>query len=511
MHIGNLTTRQARYRPDHLAVVFEDHRLSYAELNRRVNRLANMMLDRGIKHGERVATLLPNCLELLEIYWAVAKIGAVVVPLSPMLLSQGLSSLLLDSDAVMLFTNKALCPVVAQTLAAVPALPASRCVVTDGAVPGYLDYAALTAAASEGEPQGVSVSGEDIYNIMYTSGTTGLPKGIVHTHHIRANYCTMLSSTWRMATDSVVLHTGSLVFNGSFCTLLPCLYLGAIYILHRQFDVDALLATVEREKVTHIMLVPSQIVAVLASPRFKPEALQSLQMILSLGAPLHNEHKDRLNHHLPGRFYELYGLTEGFMTVLDRDDAVRKQGSVGVPQPFCDMRIVREDGELAKPGEVGEIVGVSPVMMPGYFKRPDLTAQTIVDGWLHTGDLGYVDEDGYLYLVDRKKDMIDSGGVKVYPRDIEEIVVQHPLVREVAVFGVPDEKWGETPVAAVVLKAGESIDAEALKEWINSRVSARYQRVHEVVIKAEFPRNVAGKTLKRELRDPYWSGRSRKI
>jgi acyl-CoA synthetase (AMP-forming)/AMP-acid ligase II len=250
-------------------------------------------------------------------------------------------------------------------------------------------------------------------------------------------------------------------------------------------------------------------VAILDAPSFDPSQLSSLQMILSLGAPLHNEQKDRLNRLLPDRFYELYGLTEGFVTILDRDDARRKAGSVGVPPPFYEMRIVGEDGRELAPREVGEIVGRGPITMPGYYNRDDLTSQALAGGWLHTGDLGYVDEDGYLFLVDRKKDMIDSGGVKVYPKDIEEIAAHHPAVREVAVFGIPHDKWGETPVCAVVLR--EAVEAEALRDWINARVAAKYQRVERVIVMQDFPRNAAGKTLKREMRDPFWKGRDKAI
>jgi acyl-CoA synthetase (AMP-forming)/AMP-acid ligase II len=455
--------------------------------------------------------LLPNCLELLEIYWAAAKLGIVVIPLSPMLLASGLASLLTDSEAVLLFSNDALRPVVDELRAQLPGMMKGRCILTDSSAPNYLSYASLTAASMESEPAPVELYGDDVYNIMYTSGTTGVPKGIVLTHHIRALYGILMANAFRMGPDSVVLHSGSLVFNGAFTTLMACAYLGATYVLHSQFDVEALIHAVKREKVTHTMMVPSQIIAVMASANFQPERMQSLQMLLSLGAPLHQEHKEQLQRDLPNRFYEIYGLTEGFFTILDRDDADRKRGSVGVPPPFLEMRILKDGGCLAAPNEIGEIVGRSPLMMVGYFKRPDLTAKALVDGWLHTGDLGYVDDDGYLYLVDRAKDMIDSGGVKVYPRDIEEIAVQHPLVQDVAVFGVPHSKWGETPLAAVVLKSKGSILAEPLKEWINQRVSARYQRVHEVVIMNDFPRSVAGKTLKRELRAPYWAGQDRHI
>ena len=207
-----------------------------------------------------------------------------------------------------------------------------------------------------------------------------------------------------------------------------------------------------------MMVVPAQLVALLRCPHFDPARLTSLECVLSLGAPLLKRDKDRFNAALPGRLYELYGLTEGFITILDRHDAVRKAGSVGVPPPFFHVRVVRDDGSEAAPGEVGEILGHGPITMSGYYKRPDLTAQALRDGWIHSGDLGYLDADGYLYLVDRKKDMIDSGGVKVYPRDIEEVVAAHPDVREVAVFGVPDDKWGETPLAAVILRDDAQVD-----------------------------------------------------
>jgi acyl-CoA synthetase (AMP-forming)/AMP-acid ligase II len=213
-------------------------------------------------------------------------------------------------------------------------------------------------------------------------------------------------------------------------------------------------------------------------------------MIQSVGAPLHLEYKNRLNEALPGRFYELYGLTEGFMTVLDRNDAVRKAGSVGMAIGFYEMRILEAGRELPA-GQVGEICGRGPLMMAGYYKRPDLTAKAVVDGWLHSGDLGYVDEEGYLFLVDRKKDMIISGGVNVYPRDIEEVAIQHPAVREVAVFGVQDPRWGEAPVAAVTLREPDALAAQELVEWINARVGAKFQRVTDVMIVEDFPRNVA--------------------
>jgi acyl-CoA synthetase (AMP-forming)/AMP-acid ligase II len=306
-----------------------------------------------------------------------------------------------------------------------------------------------------------------------------------------------------MTPECITLHAGAIVFNGAFVDLMPTVFLGGTYILMTHFDAEQYIESVYREKVTHVIMVPSQIIAVLSAPNFSPEKLASLEMIQTLGAPLHLEHKERLNRLLPGRFYELYGLTEGFMTVLDRNDYAAKPASVGVPPPFLEMKILDPENREVPVGEVGEICGRGPHLMPGYYKRPDLTEKAIVDGWLYTGDLGYVDEDGFLYLVDRIKDMIISGGVNVYPRDIEEVVVQHPAVREAAVFGAPHDKWGETPVAAVILHESGTAGPEELRDWVNQRVAAKFQRLSEVILMEDFPRNVAGKTLKREMRQRY--------
>jgi long-chain acyl-CoA synthetase len=503
MNIGTLLSRHARYRPDHLAVVFENRRLTFRQLDAEVNRLANALLAAGLRKGDKLATVLPNCLEQLFAYWAAAETGIVVVPMSPLLQESGLVSLLDNSDSRLVLSTAAFADVLDRARARLPAIPTDRWVLTDGARPGFRGYPDLVGTASPAPPPDAGLTGADPYNIIYSSGTTGEPKGIVHTHAVRAGYCTLFASAFRMTPESVCLHAGSIVFNGAFLDLMPWMYLGCTYILHPAFDAGRVIEEVERSRVTHMVMVPSQIIALLSHPAFRPARLASLEMIQSVGAPLHLEHKQRLNEALPGRFYELYGLTEGFMTVLDRNDAVRKAGSVGAPIGFYEMRILDPDERELPPGQVGEICGRGPLMMAGYYKRPDLTAAAIVDGWLHSGDLGYVDEDGYLFLVDRKKDMIISGGVNVYPRDIEEVTVQHEAVREVAVFGVRDSRWGETPVAAVILTEPGAVGARDLLEWINARVGAKFQRVSDVVIVDDFPRNVAGKTLKRVLQERY--------
>jgi len=449
---------------------------------------------------------MSNRLELVTMYWAAAKTGIVIVPSSTLLQDAGLMTLFRDCESSMVIADAEFAEILNRIRGDLPQFDAGRLILAGvdfDAPEGFVAYEDFVAGADETEPPDAELVDEDIYNIMYSSGTTGLPKGIVHNHYVRAHYCSLFASAFRMSPESIILHSGSIVFNGAMIDFLPWMYLGARYILHEAFDAKRVIEEIAASKVTHMIMVPSQIMAMLNHPDFDAKKLESLEMIQSLGAPLLLEYKYRLNESLPGRFYELYGLTEGFITVLDREDSSRKAGSVGVPLIFHEMRIVNEQGDELPAGEVGEICGRGPLLMPGYYKRPDLTEAAVVDGWLHSGDAGYVDEDGFLYLVDRIKDMIISGGVNVYPKDIEELIVGHPAVAEVAVFGAPDDKWGEVPVAAVTLMNGQDLSTDDLIDWTNQRVSAKFQRLSDCLILDEFPRNVAGKTLKREIREAF--------
>ncbi|MDJ0776822.1 MAG: class I adenylate-forming enzyme family protein [Gammaproteobacteria bacterium] len=503
--LENLIAHHARHLGDCPAVSFGGETLNWREFDSQVNRLANALHRAGIDKGDKVATALPNSLELLTIYWASVSIGAVLVPLSPLLNATGLANLLENAEVRLVFLTAALNSDLARERERLPLIEARNYIVLGE--DGGPAWSAFIADSPTTPPPRPAMDEQDLFNIVYSSGTTGLPKGIMHSHLVRAHYGSHCAGWFRMTRDSVVLHTGSIVFNGAFVTLMPCFFLGAHYILHPQFDVESMIETVRRDRVTHIMMVPAQIIALLQSENFTAENMASLEMLLTIGAPLQQTYKEQVNAIIPRRFYELYGLTEGFVTVLDRNDFDRYADSVGCPPPGFDMRIVDDQGVDLPPGEVGEIVGRGPALSSGYYRQPQLTAETFRKGWLYTGDLGYADEDGFLYLAGRKKELIISGGVNVFPQDIEAIAARHESLLEVAVFGIESDKWGESPVAAVVLKAGAQESPAEIAAWINARVEARFQKVADVYPVDQMPRNVAGKTLKHELKDRYLADR----
>lgn len=501
--IQHWLTRHAKYKAQKTAIICGKQRQTFSELNANVNQLIRALQQAGVCKGDKVATILPNCIELWEIYWACAKMGAVAVPLSPLLRGAGLANLINNADTKLVITNCETAGYITEIKNYVTQVVSDNYwLINDSGISGWQSYHTLKAAQPATEPDVETVTGSDPYNIIYSSGTTGLPKGIVISHAVRALYGSLFANSYRMTPESVVMHSGSIIFNGSFLTLMPAMFLGCTYVLQHHFDPHQVITDIGTESVTHTILVPSQIITCLQQEKFCKQQLPSIEYILSVGAPLLLEHKQELNQRLPGVFYELYGLTEGFMTILDKTDAARKTGSVGYPPSFMEMQICNESGVPVSIGTIGEIVGRGPLLMDGYYKNETQTKEALRNGWLYTGDLGYVDEEGFLYLTGRKKDLIISGGVNVYPADIEEVIIKHPAVKDVAVFSVAHSEWGETPVAAIVLKTMEA-DAATIKIWVNDHIDARFQKVNDIMILDELPRNVAGKVLKHELKKQY--------
>lgn len=495
--------KHATYRPNHPAIIFEDKILTYRQLYEEVNRLSNAFMAAGIGKGDKVATLLSNALELWETYWACAAIGAVAVPLSPLLRGQGLFNLLDNSDTKLVITSHDLTQHIDAVRTELNKISSENFWVTDKNEAGYKNYHTQKQQQSTFAPVVEEVTGTDAYNIIYSSGTTGLPKGIVISHAVRALYGSLFANAYRMTPESVVMHSGSIIFNGSFLTLMPAMFLGCTYVLMSHYDAKEVVDIIHKEKVTHTILVPSQIIGCLQREDFNKNYLSSLDYILSVGAPLLLKHKQELNKRIPGVFYELYGLTEGFMTILDKNDVMKKTESVGMAPQFMEFKIVDDAGKELPTRQIGEIIGRSPLLMMEYYKNPDQTKEAIKNGWLFTGDMGYQDADGFLFLTGRKKDLIISGGVNVYPTDIEDILIKHKAVKDVAVFGIPHKEWGETPVAAIVLHEDVGATADEIKDWANENLEARYQKIYTVIIMEELPRNIAGKVLKRELREKY--------
>jgi acyl-CoA synthetase (AMP-forming)/AMP-acid ligase II len=376
------------------------------------------------------------------------------------------------------------------------------------ATPGdFLAFETFVGRAA-GPPPEVPLGARDAFDVIYSSGTTGVPKGIVHTHGARkASYGGARASYF--SPGSVNVLSTPLYSNTTTVTWFITTARGGANVLLPKFSVDAFIDAVERHRVTHAMLVPVQYDRILGSARFRQADLSSLTHLFSTSAPLGADTKRRILDETKADLVEIYGLTEGGpVTVLEARKHPGKLASVGVPSPGVEVRVVDDEGNDVGLGLAGEVLGRSSNMMSGYLNRPEETdAMVFRDAqgrlFFRSGDVGRFDEDGFLHLLDRKKDVIISGGFNIYATDLEAVVAGHPDVVEVAVVGVPSESWGETPVALVVLREGARATAEEVREHANARLG-KTQRVAAVELRSALPRNAIGKVLKRELRDPYW-------
>lgn len=492
----------ARWYPHKVAVADEQVALSWRELDRRSNAVANGLRALGVRNGDSVAILLENCVEYVEMIYGAWKAGAVVVPLNLAVAEGGLLMMLQDASARALFCSPPQAGRLEARLGEVASLLPNGVIVHDGDSGGYARWRGQQA---QGRPA-VAIGDEEPCNIIYSSGTTALPKGIKHLHRRRVQAIFELAMAHRYHFGAISICPIGLYSNVAWGSLMCSLIVGGTCLIRRQFDPPAWIEDVERHRVTHTMMVPIMFQRVLDAPNFRPEAVRSVQAVLSGGSPLFEGLKRRIMENFSCAVIELYGLTEGFMTTLQPEEAEGRLASVGKPVRGNDYILLDDDDQEVPWGGAGEICARSVHWMIEYHNRPDATREAMfIDRngvqWMRSGDIGRTDADGYLYIIDRKKDMILSGGQNIYPADIEAVMVEHPLVSEVAVIGVPDERWGETPIALVVPHAdgGGGELRQALLGWTNERVGKR-QRLREVHIVDSLPRNPNGKILKRELR-----------
>jgi acyl-CoA synthetase (AMP-forming)/AMP-acid ligase II len=483
-------------------------RFSFTELNARSNRTANALLERGVKPGDRVATLLKNGIEFVESYYAIAKIGAVMVPVNWRLVANEIAYILGDSGASALIFDADFDATVEQLQGNGDLAVHSFLRVAQPDTPATLasteDYDTVTRAASADEPK-VGAYDDDLLFIMYTSGTTGHPKGVMHSHRcvLWAEITSMTTSDMR-GEDRFLLpmpmfHVGCLM------PVSQLVHRGATGVIMRDIDMGLMFKAIEQEKISITMSVPALLQFMLAAPERQQTDMSSIRWIATGASPvpvsLLREYED-----IGIAIHQAYGLTEscGPGTLLLPEDAEAKVGSCGKPQMHTEAKVVDSKGNEVEPGsgEIGELLLQGQHMMLGYWNKPEATAEALKDGWLHTGDLCTVDEDGFISICDRMKDMIISGGENVYPAELENVLAGCPEVTEAAVIGVSSEKWGETPLAIVVAAPGSSPSAESLKAYCKENLAGyKVPQLYEFV--DSLPRNASGKLLKPTLREQF--------
>lgn len=509
--LTDFISRHAKWYPEKPAVIFEGSKRNWREFNERANRVANGLLKAGISKGDKVAVISQNCLEYPEIMFGVLKAGGAVVPISTMLKEDTVLLELQDAQPRAVFAGHSCVALVEGCLEHTIGLSHHNRIVISGHADGWISYADFCRAGSCSEPN-VMLSAEDIYNIIYSSGTTGNPKGIVHTHQARVLFAMTCGLEFRVHNEAISLISTPIYTNGTQLIYLPTILMGGTLVILRSFDPAAFLETLQKERCTHAFLVPTQFIRIMGQPEFDRYDTSSMEILLSAAAPLWKKTKSEILQKFPkSKLAELYGITEGISTVLRPNEQFSKIGSVGKPRLGGDIKIIDSEGNELPLEEIGEIAGFNFSMMRGYYRNSAMTEDVMwrdKEGnlYVRTGDIGKLDDDGYLYILDRKKDMIVSGGMNIFPSDIEDVILKHPEVAEAAVIGVPHQEWGECPLALVVKKFPDSpVKEDELKDWVNGQL-AKYQRLAAVEFRRSLPKNDLEKILKSELRKPYWQG-----
>ncbi len=503
-------SRAKRMRGAALAVVDGDVRLDWDTLATRVARLAGGLHQRGVQPGTRVAILAANSHRHIEAQFATLWCGAVVTPINTRLAPPELQAVLADAEPSLLLVDRAATDAAASLVRDVSSLQGA--VILDE-LPVH-PWPTSDELIAENPPiEDAGSEGDDLAYLYYTGGTTGAPKGVMLSHrNLEANSMNVIAETG-LDRDTVHLHCGPLFHVAAGARVISTTIVGGVHVLLARFDADEVLDTIARERCTVATFVPTMARQIVDRLDDRHDALPSLSLITYGAAPMPEDTLVRLMQALPGaRFAQSYGQTElsPVATILGADDHVLdgprsgRLGSAGRAVLTAEVRIVDPDDRELGPGEIGEVTVRGPMVMRGYWRQPELTADVLRGGWMHTGDAGYLDDDGYLYVVDRLKDMIVSGGENVYSVEVENALYRHPDVQQCAVFGIPDDQWGEAVHAVVVPKAGTSVGAEALRAHCRTLI-AGYKIPRSVEIRPEpLPISGANKILKSELRARFW-------
>lgn len=492
--------------PDKEAVIFKNERVTYGQLRDRAYRLANGLRALGVGKGDRVAVLLRNCTEWFDIFFALASLGAVLVPVNFLLRSKEVAFIINDSGASVLFVGEDLLSLVDTNKEGTPGLRDIICIGGRAPLPPVLSYRTLLNQA-KASPIFEKVESEDLFLLQYTSGTTGFPKGAMHTQGTVAwNSFHQVGDFEVTALEHYLCIPGLCWVAGFHDYTLATLWMGGTVVVMPSggLEIGTLLELIEREKITLALLVPTIVKQVIDYPGLSNYGLKSLKRVLTGAEPVPVTVIEAFNRLIPQTaLLQGYGLSEGpsIALFMKKEDAVRKIGSTGKPVTNCEVLIVDEAMNRVPPGEKGEIVIKSPATMKGYWNKPEATREVFAGGWMHTGDLAEYDEEGYIYIRGRKKDMYISGGLNVYPAEIENVILKDPAVAEVAVIGVADQRWGEVGWAVIVCKEGLSVDTGAVKALCTAELAA-YKVPKEVIIRCDpLPRTASGKVKKFTIKE----------
>ncbi|HUT68679.1 MAG TPA: long-chain-fatty-acid--CoA ligase [Dehalococcoidales bacterium] len=508
--------RHSILRPDKEAYVYGTQRLTYAEFNAKVNSLAHALQELGVNKGDSIGILSWNCLDYAIVYGAAMKGGYILSRFNPRLGAEELDYLINYSEANTLFVGPELVAVTESVRSRLHGV--KNFVSLEEKAPNMMFIQDFLSSYPTEEPD-VQVEEDDGFFIIYTSGTTGVPRGAVYSHREAWDDCRTYIINLSIQSDDRHIQVSPMFHIAGDTIFRSILYIGGCNIITKFFDAGATLRLIQDEKATHISIVPTHLVAMLAVPDVKKYDVSSLKFIWYGGSPMPLEVLKKGLSTFGNVFGQGYGQSESGPAIshLPKEDhdvlgkpEEKRLSSVGQPDIGVQVRIVDDKGNDVNPGEMGEIIVRSKHIMQKYWNKPEETNNTIVDGWLHTGDIGCYDENGYVYIVDRKKDMIITGGENVFPREIEEILYRHPSVQEAAVIGIPDPYWVEKVHAVVGLKKGAGCTAEELIALCKKNL-AGYKAPKSVEFMDSLPKNAAGKIMKRELREKYWADSGRKI